>query len=1095
MPWEHCGQSVPDDSGCPTCGLTKEQWSIKFDATRTFRLSRKPGAMLNLELVDVEGEPVPQEGYRAVLPDGQEITNATDAEGRSTMSCAAGKYVVAFPNIDRSQLVPPDGAEEAEAGGFRCPTGRKQKFQLSGIFLDFDVEAEDEWMEVEGIPYLLRKPDGERSGTLDETRRVRVFCPPDWIDKQVSLELFSGGEAVVEFEVQAEDGAFEVVGVPYTLTLHDGTTRTGKVDETRVVRVVTKPGEETGISLVLHLDGEVPPPPGPLKVTSFTVRAADGGAAGAEATVEQGGKVVLAWATTGAQKVTIVQRVEGGKRFVVLEDAPASGEHELVPDPPAQAYGIEASAGDTVELGDDVRVTVGVPDQPFIADFQGEEADPEAKDGRIRFTWKIVGKFSLVRLLPYFHDATKDTGSGGEGVKTLLMAGVAREQVYTLCVYDDAGALADHATIDLKLPPPPPRRRPAPKPKDPDPDPAAPNKLDLEDSDIELIDVDGKNEAPGSFGIDWRSLKFEKEIKFSKAVLPKDWIEEWGKADFKYATVEGTIELSFEGKLYTFPGKEGHTTQADIERAAAGFKTKLLDFTAKAPTGKFDPVKLEAKPKAPKPAGRSEGGITPTRWDVAFEFELSLGEFQKYSAELAVVKWEKAEAAEGHWNPIITPEIGVVELSHTTNFMALECKVKNDRGTVVGVVKGNLGITPKMTIKPNWKRIAVEIMGKELQGHIAGLALDISKEEILIAVVSNPELLLAGIPFVIVFEFVKAEQDWADVRKLYKTWDELRQNYRRGAMDGLLTIVSPSAPTSDPGYQQGKSHGEGCLKRIVESYKKRFLADDTNKRWAAKQTTDKVDAVVKKIVLEKLIESSVPETLTFDLEQRMLPGWRHSLYYKFRQAHLHSHHSVRDAVFQTLYRGCFPIDNYQAGYNAKLIPDDVFFVSAHPDAWYNHPPRHGTFRPRATLPEREGVGADPAPTPGQPLHSPRRLAGKPRPNGPGNPEGGLDGGEEDAVLARWRTKYGVTVFKRYPTKLAAAQDLIKLKKWRERDPAKGPSLGSGDLLLGGFEAAEEVFGPVGVNFDAVEPICLVGGKSGDVIALHVPKPSTILAMI
>lgn len=266
MPWEHCGQSVADDVSCPTCALSKAQWSIKFDATRTFQVSRRPAAMLNLELIDLDLEPVHHEAFRGVLPGGKEITGVTDVEGRSIISSPAGKYTVDFHRLKAKQLVKPQDAEPAAkvAARFLVPTGRKQTFQLTGIFLDFDVEAEDEFMDVVGIPWVLITPDGLEDGTLDETRRVRVFCPPDWLDGKVTLELFSGPLVHTEFEVQAEDEWRDVVGIPYTLTLKDGTTREGIVDESRVVRVKTRQGDEDGISLMLHLS-EV--------VTTFHIKA------------------------------------------------------------------------------------------------------------------------------------------------------------------------------------------------------------------------------------------------------------------------------------------------------------------------------------------------------------------------------------------------------------------------------------------------------------------------------------------------------------------------------------------------------------------------------------------------------------------------------------------------------------------------------------------------------------------------------------------------------------------------------------------------------------------------------------------------------
>lgn len=39
MPWQHCGARVLDDQRCPTCGVSKGAWTLKFDATRLFVLS------------------------------------------------------------------------------------------------------------------------------------------------------------------------------------------------------------------------------------------------------------------------------------------------------------------------------------------------------------------------------------------------------------------------------------------------------------------------------------------------------------------------------------------------------------------------------------------------------------------------------------------------------------------------------------------------------------------------------------------------------------------------------------------------------------------------------------------------------------------------------------------------------------------------------------------------------------------------------------------------------------------------------------------------------------------------------------------------
>ena len=52
-----------------------------------------------------------------------------------------------------------------------------------------------------------------------------------------------------------------------------------------------------------------------------------------------------------------MQRTDG-KRVVLLEDAPPEGEHEVAPEPPGQTFGVEAAAGDALDLGDDLEVRV-----------------------------------------------------------------------------------------------------------------------------------------------------------------------------------------------------------------------------------------------------------------------------------------------------------------------------------------------------------------------------------------------------------------------------------------------------------------------------------------------------------------------------------------------------------------------------------------------------------------------------------------------------------------------------------------------------------------------------------------------------------------
>src|SRR5262249_13736126 len=266
--------------------------------------------------------------------------------------------------------------------------------------------------------------------------------------------------------------------------------------------------------------------------------------------------------------------------------------------------------------------------------------------------------------------------------------------------------------------------------------------------------------------IEWDSLKFEKDIEFSKRVVPSSWIESWGKGDFKYVKVEGDLEVGFKGKLFTFPGNEGRTTQQDVEGLVKKFESKWGSFTAKAPEGKLEPVKVSVKPEGFVPKGTAGKGGKFLAFDVSIGFELELGELQSFEVELALLKFEKNENT-GEWSG----GVGEVELSSQTSFLALECKIRDDTDKVMGAVKGSMTIKPLVKFKPNWKTIVEELLKETLEEtEIEGL--EITGEEVLIAVVSQPDLLLFALPVVIVYEFVKTEMDLADVRKLNAFWGD-----------------------------------------------------------------------------------------------------------------------------------------------------------------------------------------------------------------------------------------------------------------------------------------------------------------------------------
>src|SRR5258706_15631167 len=109
MPWAHCATDLSDDvAACPACGMSKTQWTVGFEATRTFKLSRR--AMLNLELADADGAPVASEAYRATFADGRTVDGALDEGGRAVVPATVGGPVsVTFPDLAPLDLVAPAG--------------------------------------------------------------------------------------------------------------------------------------------------------------------------------------------------------------------------------------------------------------------------------------------------------------------------------------------------------------------------------------------------------------------------------------------------------------------------------------------------------------------------------------------------------------------------------------------------------------------------------------------------------------------------------------------------------------------------------------------------------------------------------------------------------------------------------------------------------------------------------------------------------------------------------------------------------------------------------------------------------------------------
>lgn len=100
MPWEHCDTSIDDDGPCPACGLAKEQWTLHFDVTRTFKVATKASgtAQLKLVLQAPGGDYVADAPFRATFADGTVVEGALDANGYAKVTApVSGECRVEFP--------------------------------------------------------------------------------------------------------------------------------------------------------------------------------------------------------------------------------------------------------------------------------------------------------------------------------------------------------------------------------------------------------------------------------------------------------------------------------------------------------------------------------------------------------------------------------------------------------------------------------------------------------------------------------------------------------------------------------------------------------------------------------------------------------------------------------------------------------------------------------------------------------------------------------------------------------------------------------------------------------------------------------------
>lgn len=178
MPWSHCDNTVLDDeSHCPTCGLTKSEWTVQVGVTRRLVIGTQRRAWVEVALEDGCGGEVADAPYELELPDGRQERGRLDPRGSVRRDkLHPGVCRVRFPGEPpREWWVPPTSWSDGSARP--AGTGRAASPAATG-WVEVEL-ADDEGRPVAGQAYELRLPDGSlRQGCLDGAGRARVDGVP-----------------------------------------------------------------------------------------------------------------------------------------------------------------------------------------------------------------------------------------------------------------------------------------------------------------------------------------------------------------------------------------------------------------------------------------------------------------------------------------------------------------------------------------------------------------------------------------------------------------------------------------------------------------------------------------------------------------------------------------------------------------------------------------------------------------------------------------------------------------------------------------------------------------------------------------------------
>jgi hypothetical protein len=175
VPWTHCENDfVFDDEDCPTCGISKAEWTIQVDKTRVFAITRK--TFVEIQLADDAGAPLVGERYEILFPSGKKVEGELDSQGLARVEKVnKGDCTITFPDLDAGEWDPaPERAASIDglAGGGAGEDETPADAAPSWIELQLN---DDQGQPAAGLKYRLMLADRQiREGALNDEGVARL---------------------------------------------------------------------------------------------------------------------------------------------------------------------------------------------------------------------------------------------------------------------------------------------------------------------------------------------------------------------------------------------------------------------------------------------------------------------------------------------------------------------------------------------------------------------------------------------------------------------------------------------------------------------------------------------------------------------------------------------------------------------------------------------------------------------------------------------------------------------------------------------------------------------------------------------------------